>query len=155
MSGNIPEAYARLRIVLAQRNMTVFQLHRQLEGADCAVNIKSLYRLASEEPLQKVDLRIAAAICRACDVDLGELITFEKPRPQLRRIDARTQARLEELMAKNNDGKLTANEKREFAQLAERAHRISLENARVLQAERRRSGRSRTRATRRREAVAA
>jgi hypothetical protein len=136
MNGNTPEAYSRLRIVLARLNVTVFQLHRQLVESGFAVNIKSLYRLASEQPLQKIDLRIAAAICRACDVDLAELISLEKPRSQLRQLDAKLQARLEELMEKNNDGKLTAQDKKEFGQLAQRAHRISLENARTLQAER-------------------
>jgi hypothetical protein len=155
MNGNIAEAYSRLRILLAQRNMTVFQLHRRLERADFSVNIKSLYRLASEEPLQKVDLRIAAAICGACGVDLAELITFEKPRAQLRRMDAKMQTRLEELMARNNEGKLTAGEKKEFAQLAEKAHRISLENARVLKAERQRAVRPQARRTKSRETVAA
>jgi len=136
-------------------NITVFQLHRRLADGDFAVNIKSLYRLVSEDPLQKIDPRIAAAICKVCGVELGELITLEKPRAQLRRLDARTQARLEQLMAKNNDGKLTASEEKKFGQLAERAHRISVENARVLLAERRRSARSRTRAGRGREAMAA
>ena len=155
MSGNLPEAYSRLPVVLAKMNTTVFQLHRRLEESGFAVNIKSLYRLASEEPIQKIDLRIAAAICRACGVDLGELITLEKPRMQLGRLDAGTEARLEELMAKNNNEKLTASERKEFGQLAERAHRLSLENARVLLAEQKRSERSRTRRARSREAIAA
>jgi hypothetical protein len=153
MNGNTAEAYSRLRIVLAKMNVTVFQLHRRLAAADFAVNIKSLYRLASDEPIQKIDLRIAAAICGVCGVELGELITLEKPLAQLRQLDARTQSRLEKLMAKNNDGKLTAGEKKEFGRLAEKAHRISIENARILVAERRRSERSRT--SRSREVVAA
>jgi hypothetical protein len=155
MNGNKPEGYSRLQSVLAGMNMTVFQLHRRLEEAGFSVNIKSLYRLATEEPIRKIDLGIAAALCRICNVALGELITLEKPRPQLRRLDARTQARLEELMSKNNDGKLTSAEKREFAQLAEKAHRLSLDNARALQAGRKRAGQSRTRATKGREALAA
>ena len=155
MNGNIPEAYSRLRIVLAKMNWTVFQLHRRLQAADFTVNIKSLYRLASEEPLRKIDLRIAAAICKTCGVDFAELITLEKPRSQLRQLDERTRVRLEDLMAKNNDGKLTATGKKEFERLAEKAHRISLENARVLQAERRRGRPSRVRAARSRVAVAA
>jgi len=153
MNGNIPEAYSRLRIILAKMNVTVFQLHRRLEAAGFAVNIKSLYRLGSDEPIQKIDLRIAAAICRVCGVNLGELIALEKTPAQLRQLDGRTQSRLEALMAKNNDGKLTASEKKEFGQLAEKAHRISIENARVLVAERKRSERSRTSV--RRETVAA
>jgi DNA-binding Xre family transcriptional regulator len=155
MTGKIPEAHSRLRIVLAKMNVTVFELHRRLGEAGFAVNIKSLYRLASEEPLQKIDLRIAAAICRVCGVELGDLISLEKPRAQLGRLDARTQARLEALMEKNNDGKLTPAEQRQFARLAEKAHRISLENARVLLAEGRRGVQSRTRSAKSREPIAA
>jgi DNA-binding Xre family transcriptional regulator len=136
-------------------NVTVFDLHRRLKAADFPVNIKSLYRLASEAPIQKIDLRIAAAICRACDVELGELITLEKPRTRLRRLHAGTQARLDALMTKNNDGKLTASEEKTFEQLAKRVHRISLENARLLLAERRRTARSRTRAVKGRDPIAA
>ncbi len=103
------------------------------------MNIKSLYRLASEEPLEKIDLRIAAAICKICGATFADLITLEKPRARLQQLDAKTQSRLNALMELNNDGKLTARQKREFEQLAERAHRLSLENARTLQAERKRS----------------
>lgn len=155
VNGNNPEAYSRLGLVLAGMNITVFQLHRRLAEAGFPVNIKSLYRLAAEGPIEKIDLRIAAALCRVCNVTLGELITLEKPRALLRRLDTKTQGRLEELMSKNNDGKLNAGEKREFAQLAEKAHKLSLHNARVLQAGRLRSGQSRTRATKGREALAA
>jgi hypothetical protein len=155
MNGNSPAAYSRLSIVLAKMNLTVFQLHRRLETAGFPVNIKSLYRLASEQPLRKIDLRIAAAVCKACNLDLGELITFEKPRSRLRHLDARTQARLETLMTKNNNGTLTAGEKKQFGQLAEKAHRISLENARILQGESRRNRTRRTAAARSREPIAA
>ena len=155
MNGNKPEAYSRLGLVLAGMNITVFRLHRLLAEAGFTVNIKSLYRLAAEGPIEKIDLRIAAALCRVCNVALGELITLEKPRALLRRLDTKTQGRLEELMSKNNDGKLNAIEKREFAQLAEKAHKLSLHNARALQTGRRRSEQSRTRATKGREALAA
>lgn len=139
MNGNTPAAYSRLKIVLAEKNIAVFQLQRMLENSGYPVNIKSLYRLSADEPLQKLDLRIAGAICRACKIQLGELITFEKPHTQLRRFDAKSQARLDALLTKNNEGRLGVGERKEFAQLAEKAHRISMENARVLQAERRRT----------------
>ena len=155
MNGNHSEAYSQLRIILAKLNLTVFQLHRRLGEAGFPVNIKSLYRLASEEPLQKIDLRIAAAICQTCGVSLGELITLDKPRTRLTQLDRDTQARLDVLMAKNNDGALSAREEKEFGQLVEKAHRISMENARVLLAQRRRNARSQPRVGKRREAVAA
>lgn len=139
MTGPTPSAYSRLNFLLAKMNWTVFQLHRNLTASGVAVNIKSLYRLASEEPLEKIDLRIAAAICKICGATFADLITLEKPRARLQQLDAKTQSRLNALMELNNDGKLTARQKREFEQLAERAHRLSLENARTLQAERKRS----------------
>jgi len=139
MTGPSPSAYSRLNFLLAKMNWTVFQLHRNLAASGVAVNIKSLYRLASDEPLEKIDLRIAAAICKICGATFADLITLEKPRARLQQMDAKTQSRLNALMELNNDGKLTARQKREFEQLAEKAHRLSLENARTLQAERKRS----------------
>jgi hypothetical protein len=155
VNGHTLQAYSRLSIVLAEQNLTVYQLHRRLATAGFPINIKSLYRLASDQPLYKVDLRIAAAICKVCDVGLGQLISFEKPRALLRRLDSPTQARLEALMAKNNEGHLTPKEKKEFARLAEEAHRLSLENARLLQAERRRSQPSRAQVAKAGETVSA
>lgn len=138
MNGNAPAAYSRLRIVLAERNLSVFQLHRRLGAAGWPVNIKSLYRLTSDTPLQKVDLRVAGAICQECGVGIGDLITFQRPVAQLQRLEPKKQARLDELMSKNNEGKLTTAEKRQFEALADEAHRVSIENARMLLGERRR-----------------
>jgi hypothetical protein len=72
---------------------------------------------------------------------LNDLISFQRPKAQLRRLDAKTQARLDSLMSKNNEGQLMAAERKEFSALADRAHQISMENARTLVAERRRAGR--------------
>ncbi len=121
--------------------MSVLALQRKLQAAGAAVNVKSLYRLVAEAPLQKIDLRIAAAICNAFGIALGDLICFAKPVARLNRLDAKAQARLDALMSKNNEGQLTAPERREFVALANQAHRISMENARTLLAERRRAGR--------------
>ena len=141
MNGYIPEAYSRLASILARQNLSVLALQRTLEEAGVPVNIKSLYRLAEDGPLQKIDLRIAAAICKVCAVSLGELISFEKPPSQLHRLSAKAQARLDELMTRNNEGKLTAAGRREFLALADEAHQLSLANARLLLAGRRRAGR--------------
>jgi hypothetical protein len=153
MKDNTSGAYSRLRILLAKMNLSVYQLHKRLEAGGVPVNRKSLYRLASDEPIQKIDLRIAAAICDACSVALGDLITLERPAAHLRRLDTKTQDRLDALMKKNNAGTLTAAEKREFETLAEKAHQLSMDNARLLIAERSRSERSRGAKTR--EKVAA
>jgi hypothetical protein len=141
MNGYAPEAYSMLGSILARQNVSVLALQRKLSGAGVAVNIKSLYRLADDSPLQRLDLPITAAICKACGVALNDLITFEKPKAQLHQLDGKSQARLDALMSKNNDGLLTAAERKEFDALADRAHQISMENARTLLTERRRVGR--------------
>jgi DNA-binding Xre family transcriptional regulator len=129
-----------LGLILARENVSVLGLQRKLEAAGVPVNVKSLYRLAEDAPLQKIDLRIVAAICNAFGIALGDLISFEKPKAQLNRLDAKTQARLDALMSKNNEGQLTAAERKEFVALADQAHRLSMENARILLTESRRAG---------------
>jgi hypothetical protein len=139
MNGHLPDAYSRLGLILAQENVSVLGLQRKLEAAGSSVNVKSLYRLAEDAPLQKIDLRIAAAVCNAFGIALGDLISFEKPKARLSRLAPKMQARLDALMSKNNEGQLTVAERKEFALLAEQAHRMSIENARTLLAERRRA----------------
>src|SRR5258707_15642115 len=114
MSGYTPEAYSMLGTILARQNVSVLALQRKLAAAGLAVNIKSLYRLANDAPVQKIDLHIAAAVCKACDVQLTDLIRFQKPKARLQRLDSKTQSRLDALMAKNNEGRLTAAERKEF-----------------------------------------
>ncbi len=140
MNGLLPDAYSTLGLILARENVSVLGLQRKLAAAGVPVNVKSLYRLVEEVPLQKIDLRIAAAICQLFRIALGDLITFEKPNTRLRRLSSKTQARLDTLMSKNNEGQLTAAERKEFVILADQAHRMSLENARTLLAERQRAG---------------
>ncbi len=151
MKGSVPVAYSNLEFLLARRNLSVPALQRKLESAGVPVNIKSLYRLTEGSPLQKIDLRIAAAICQACGAEFSELISFEKPKAQLQRLDVRTQSRLDSLMAKNNEGQLTTAERKEFTELADQAHRISMQNARMLLSQRPRSRRHRVK-NRRKEA---
>jgi DNA-binding Xre family transcriptional regulator len=138
MKGHLPEAYSRLGFILALENGSVLGLQRKLEAVGVSVNVKSLYRLADAAPLQKIDLRIVAGICKVFGIALDDLITFEKPKAQLQHLDAKSQARLDALMSKNNEGPITAGERKEFLALADQAHRISMENTRILIAERRR-----------------
>ena len=141
MNGPLSGAYSRLGLILARENVSVLALQRRIEAAGTPVNIKSLYRLAEDAPLQKIDLRIVAAVCQTFGLALGDLISFEKPKAELRRLDPKTQARLDALMSKNNEGRLRTAEQKEFLSLADAAHRLSLENARTLLAERQRAGR--------------
>jgi hypothetical protein len=130
-------AYSRLATILSSRNIAVPELRRQLSKLGVPVNIKSLYRLASPEPIQKIDLRIVGAICRTYHVGIQEVIDFAKPKLTLQRLDAPEQKRLDELMSKNNEGELTTTELHEFEELAGKAHQLTLANARLLASQRR------------------
>ncbi len=131
-------AYSRLKQLLADQEMTVTQLLRRIEQQGLRVNLKSLYRLSNDrQPVERLDLRVAGVICQVCRVPLSELITFESPRPRLRRFSAGKQKRLDLLMTKNNDGKLTKAEQSELNSLVREAEELTLENARTLASQRR------------------
>lgn len=133
------EAYSHLGEVLSSLKITIPELKRQMERLGVAVNIKSLYRLISPEPLQKIDTRIVGAICQTCQVGIEDVIEFSKPQTALQQLAAGEQKRLTELMSRNNEGALTRAERQEFEELADKAQRITLANARVLVAQRRAS----------------
>jgi hypothetical protein len=117
--------------------MSVPELRRQLELQGLSVNLKSLYRLArDDEPLERLNLRVARMICQVCDVPLSRLIAFEVE-ARLRRLSVAKQKRLDALMAKNNEGRLTPADRREYEQLAHETEKIALGNARKLASQRR------------------
>ena len=132
MSGYRPAAYSHLGTVLVKRRLTVPQLRQRLAKIGVPVNIKSLYRLAGPTPLQRIDTRILSAICHTCEVGVEEIIGFDRPQLHLQRLGHSEQARLNRLMEKNNEGALTASERREFETLVDHAHRLSLANAKAL-----------------------
>ena len=131
-------AYSRLKQVLAEQELSVPRLLQRIERQGMRVNLKSLYRLSNDrQPVERLDLRVAGVICQVCRVPLSELIIFEPPRPRLRRFPARKQSRLELLMTKNNDGRLTKAEQSELKSLVREAEELTLENARTLASQRR------------------
>ncbi|HWF18459.1 MAG TPA: hypothetical protein VG754_04300 [Verrucomicrobiae bacterium] len=130
-------AYSHLTTVLNVRKIAIPELRRQMLKLGVPVNIKSLYRLASPEPLQKIDLRILGAICRTCHVGIQEVIDFNKPSMALQRLGSSDQKRLDELMSGNNDGMLDSAERKELEELAGKAHQITIANARLLARQRR------------------
>ncbi len=132
-------AYSRLKQVLKERNVTVPELYRLMRKQGLRVNVKSLYRLSNEvQPLRRLDLNVAGAICQVFTLPLSELITFETPRKKLRRLAAARQKRLETLMAGNNEGRLTNAELQELRALVREAEEIMLDNARHLAEQRQR-----------------
>ena len=127
------QAYSRLDQLLSRRKMTIPELQKRIEQHGVHINLKSLYRLNKRhQPLQRLDLRVAGAICQEFEVSLDELINFQKENNQLAQLPADQQQRLEELMAKNNEGLLTNTQQQELQDLVHKAEQITLHNARLL-----------------------
>lgn len=133
------QAYSRLKQVLSRQKLTIPELLRRIEQRGLHVNPKSLYRLSNEhQPLQRLDLRVAGAICQVCDVSLSDLVDFESEGKTLSQLPAAKQKRLDALMAKNNEGKLTVAEQQQLRELVGEAETIMLSNARILKQQHRR-----------------
>lgn len=127
------QAYSHLKRILSAQNMSVPELRGRMLQEGMRINLKSLYRLSNEhQPLQRLDLRVAGAICQVFALPLSDLIAFETPDKKLRRLPARKQKRLDVLMAGNNEGRLARAEKQELRELVREAEEIMLDNARQL-----------------------
>src|SRR5258708_20190691 len=79
MSGHDKGAWSTLPTLLAEKNLTVADLHQILRRRGFDVNKKSLYRLAASQPVQKLDTAIVRAVSEALEVRLQDLIQFQKP----------------------------------------------------------------------------
>ena len=125
-----------LQKILARQRLTVADLVRRIEESGFHFDKKTIYRLASGEPVRTLNLEAVAAIGRALKLrDPGKLILWtpaSSPSPRLRRISAETQVRLDELMSKNTEGNLTTTERRELERLGRQVEKLSLENAHLL-----------------------
>ena len=126
-------AYSRLKRLLHQKSLTVPELQRRMLSTGHKVNLKSLYRLNDEwDPVERLDMRVAGAICQVCDVPLTEWIVFEDLSAILISMSDEKQDRLEELMGENNEGRLTEEQHIELVALVRETQEITLENARSL-----------------------
>jgi DNA-binding Xre family transcriptional regulator len=132
MNGNVSGAWSTLRTLLAEKNLTVVDLHEKLREQGFDVNNKSLYRLTTSRSVQKIDTAIARAICQALNVGLEDLIVFQKPKFELQRLDRRSQKQLDRLIDKNNEGKLTEKERAKFKALLDEVQKITLYNSKML-----------------------
>jgi hypothetical protein len=138
VDGTQESLWSNLGMLLAEHNMSVLALHKRLQEKGVSVNLKSLYRLAVSQPLQKFDARIVKPICLVLGIDLSELISLEKPELSLLKLDPVTQARITNLLDKSNLGTIIKRERAELERLVDKAEKISLHNARALVEYRRR-----------------
>lgn len=132
-------AYSRLKGLLTQQRLSIPELHRRIRSQGVVINIKSLYRLSDEHhPLERLDMRVAGAICQVCAVPLSDWIVFEDEDGKLRSLSAEKQKRLDILMAQNNAGTMIEAERNELQALVREAEEITLTNARLLAKQRQR-----------------
>ena len=115
--------------ILARQRLTVADLVRRIEESGFQFDKKTIYRLASGEPVRTLNLPVIAVIGRVLKLrDPGKPILWSSalsPSPRLRRINAETQARLDKLMAKNTEGNLTTIERRELERLGRQVESCS------------------------------
>ena len=132
-------AYSRLKRLLKQQQLSVPELHRRMRGRGMRINVKSLYRLSDEQqPVERLDMRVAGAICEVCAVPLSDWIVFESEDNKLRTLSAEKQTLLDTLMSGNNAGSLSEADRNHLESLVREAEEITLTNARLLAAQRHR-----------------
>lgn len=135
------EAFSRLKSVLESKGLTAADLVRRIVDQGDRINAKSVYRLADpEETLEKVDMRVIAAICQALDVEIGDILTFEEP-TIIEQFNPEKQTRMDDLMARHQGGQedpLNVEELAELRKLVDEAEAIARGNARRLANRRRR-----------------
>ncbi len=137
--------YSRLQAVLVDRGINVADLHRRLMRQGLRVNLKTLYRLTDPlSPVERLDMGIAGAICRALEAELARLFVFESPRSKVRlqRLEAGDQRRLDALLEKQSETRVTKGEEHELKALVDKAERLTLANARMLARARRSTSRA-------------
>jgi DNA-binding Xre family transcriptional regulator len=132
MNGTRHLAYSRLSRILTTHRFTVADLCKRLSEKGVPFDRKTVYRLAGFKPMQTINAPILGAVCEELNIDVGDVIAWEPSKPELHRIDEKTQERLSFLMGRNNEGELTAAQARELAELGDYAEKLSLENARIL-----------------------
>ena len=115
----------RLRQLLEQRGLTIAELERRIEQEyGERVDPKGLYRLASDAPMQRADLRIAGAAASVLEVGLGDLFTIEATRlgraqPQAAYLSPDQARRLAQLLDRQARGRLSRDEHHEMDELVE------------------------------------
>ena len=143
----VQEAFSRLTSITHAQGLTTAALVRRVQDQGDRVNPKSIYRLADpEEPLEKVDMRVIAAVCQALNVGIAEILTFDAP-TIIEAFSQDKQSRMEDLMARHSSRAgepLDAAGLTELQELVDEAESISRGNARRLANRKRRLSRTAT-----------
>jgi len=112
---------SRLPILLKERQMTVLSLQRQLAQQGSVVSKNTLYRLASWQPLKKVDLTIAGEICSLFGIGLDKLFLIRRQKEGEKRVifTNEQKARMRTLLELAREGKITPKEEQQLHQLVD------------------------------------
>jgi hypothetical protein len=115
--------YPRLSELLRSNNLTVAELERRIERQfGLSVDPKTLYRLASAEPVQRADLEIAGAVAAVLDVGLDDLfdvhaVPITDEEAQTTDLNPHESRRLAELFDLQAHGTLSQAEQQELHEL--------------------------------------
>lgn len=149
------DTYSRLKPILDAKGLTAADLVRKIADQGDRLNAKSVYRLADPaETLEKVDLRVIAAICQALDIGIGDILTFDEP-TIVEQMSPAKQTRMDNLMARYQSSgpePLCDDEVVELRHLVEEAEAIARGNARRLASRKRKLQRTAGRSTKRGDA---
>jgi hypothetical protein len=127
------QAYSRLKQILHKRRWTLAELRKRLEKTGVRPGARALARLDDDAtPLERLDLRLAGAICDVCEVPLSGLIVFHNADDGFRRLSATKQKRLDWLLDGNREGTLSRAEHNELHKLVRETEEMTLHNARYL-----------------------
>ncbi len=129
------KCYSRLSGILSGRKMTVADLHRALARRGVRVNLKTLYRLTDPmASIGRLDMSVAGEICKVLEVELSLLVSFEAAprRTGLQMLSPSRQRRLDILLERQSESKLSGRERIELADLVREAELLTLRNARTL-----------------------
>jgi len=129
------EAYSRLKSVLDAKGLTAADLVRRIAEQGDRVNAKSVYRLADPaETLEKVDMRVIAAVCQALGIGIGDILTFDEP-TIIEEFSPAKQERMTELMTRHQSSsaeRLSTEELAELRKLVDEAELVARGNAHRL-----------------------
>jgi len=112
--------YPQLSELLRRKNLSVAELERQIEQRfGLSVNVKTLYRFTSPEPVQRADLEIAGAVAAVLGVSLDDLFHVQatpvnEHGDETSALDPVESRRLADLFDRQSCGLLSAAEQREL-----------------------------------------
>jgi transcriptional regulator with XRE-family HTH domain len=115
--------YPRLSELLRNKNLSVAELERRIERRfGLTVNVKTLYRFTSPEPVQRADLEIAGAVAAVLGVTLDDLFDVQATpvddhREETSVLDPAESRLLAELFDEQSRGVLSADVQRELEAL--------------------------------------